>query len=82
MKASIISGWNAMRILRTVMGIVALIFAFIDKDFLLGAAGGLLLGMGIMNISCCGVSGCSVNSHSNRKVTKKGEEEIQYEEVV
>ncbi|MFT3946008.1 MAG: hypothetical protein QM763_03455 [Agriterribacter sp.] len=81
MKASIISGWNAMRILRAAMGIVTLIFAFMDQDFLLGIAGGLLLGMGIMNISCCGVSGCNVHSYSNKAI-KKNKEEIQYEEVV
>ena len=83
MKALLTTGWGFMRILRVGMGTTALIFAFKDHDFMLGAAGGLLLAMGVMKMGCCGVNGCSVNSRPATKTTAKNtEEEIVFEEVV
>ncbi|MFT4017317.1 MAG: hypothetical protein QM668_10170 [Agriterribacter sp.] len=82
MKALLTTGWSFMRILRTGMGIAALIFAIKDHDFMLGIAGGLLLIMGVMNTGCCGVNGCSVNARPAKKsTTKNTREEIAFEEV-
>lgn len=83
MKALLTTSWSFMRVLRVGMGIAALIFAFKDHDYMLGIAGGLLLVMGMMNIGCCGMNGCSVNARPAKKNTaKKTEEEIVFEEVV
>ena len=83
MKTLLTTGWSFMRILRVGMGIAALVFAIKDHDFMLGAAGGFLLVMGVMNIGCCGVNGCSVNTRPSKKsTTKNTEAEIAFEEVV
>ena len=56
----IFTGWNIMRALRLVMGIVAIGQAIAAKEWILGLAGGFLLYMALANIGCCGVNGCAV----------------------
>lgn len=81
MKMLITTGWNFMRILRVSMGLIALMFAFKDQDYILGIAGGLLVVMGVMNIGCCGVNGCSIKVNNSSK-NKSAIEDVKYEEVV
>ncbi|MFT3747434.1 MAG: hypothetical protein QM768_03930 [Agriterribacter sp.] len=71
MKALLTTGWSFMRVLRAGMGIAALVFTFKDHNFIFGIAGGLLLIMGVMNIGCCGINGCSVNTRPAKKGTAK-----------
>lgn len=53
MKA-ILNNWSIMRGLRLVLGIFALVQAFIQKDITLGLLAGFLLLTAIANIGCCG----------------------------
>ncbi len=65
-----------MRGFRFVLGIAALVQAFIQKDITLGLLAGFLLLTAITNIGCCGASGCAVNFKQNKK-----EKEVIYEEL-
>lgn len=67
-----------MRFLRLAVGIYALVQAILTRDYLLGMAGGFLLFMAVMNVGCCGVGGCSVNT---RTYSGTKPQEIEYEEV-
>lgn len=49
-----------MRVLRLVMGIIAIWQAIVSKEWILGLAGGFLLYMALANIGCCGAGGCSI----------------------
>ena len=83
MKAILFTGWNLMRVLRAAMGIAAILFAVKDHDYMLGAAGGLLIIMGVLNIGCCGVGACGIPSNQvAAKDAKNKQEEIRFEEVV
>ena len=75
MKA-ILNNWSIMRGLRLVLGIAALVQAFIQKDILLGLLAAFLLLTAIANIGCCGSNSCVVNFKQNKK-----EKEIIYEEL-
>lgn len=81
MRSLLTTGWSFMRIIRVGMGVAAMIFAFKDHDFILGIAGSFLLLMGVMNIGCCGVNGCSVNARTSPKSDAKNYEETTFEEV-
>ena len=73
------SNWNFMRILILLAGIVALWQAILMKDYLLGAAGIMLMVMSAFNIGCCGTRGCSTNLP--RSGSAEAEKEITYETV-
>ncbi|RYY01075.1 MAG: hypothetical protein EOO53_19845 [Gammaproteobacteria bacterium] len=75
MKA-ILNNWSVMRGLRLLIGIIALVQSFIQKDITLSIIAGFLLVTAIANVGCCGGNGCAVN-FSNRKKEK----EIVYEEL-
>lgn len=69
--------WNFMRALRLALGIFIIVQGIIANEWLLVGMGGLFSLMPLMNIGCCGVSGCSISvSKSNKKT-----EDITYEEV-
>jgi hypothetical protein len=57
---TIIYGWNLMRALRLVFGLVAIGQAIMTRDWILGLAGGFLLFMALANIGCCGAGGCKL----------------------
>lgn len=66
-----------MRVLRLVLGIFIIVQGIMAKEWLLIGLGGLFSLMPLMNIGCCGTSGCNTPiSKSNKKV-----EDITYEEV-
>lgn len=69
--------WNFMRVLRLGLGIFVIVQGIMAKEWLLVGLGGLFSLMPLMNIGCCGVSGCSTPApKSNKKI-----EDITYEEV-
>ncbi|MBN9299138.1 hypothetical protein CMU40_02175 [Elizabethkingia anophelis] len=69
--------WSFMRVLRLALGILIIVQSVIAKDWLFMGAGILFSLMPILNIGCCGTSGCTTPvSKSNKKV-----EEVSYEEV-
>ena len=71
--------WNLFRVIRLILGIGAVIQAIMTVEIVLGIAGALIAGMALLNIGCCGASGCSVPPNGKQKLKK---EEITYEEVV
>jgi hypothetical protein len=69
--------WNFMRLLRLALGIFIIVQGIQTKEWLFVALGGLFSLMPLLNIGCCGASGCNTPvSKSNKKV-----EEISYEEI-
>ena len=69
--------WNFMRVLRLALGIFIIVQGVQAKEWLLVGLGTLFSLMPLMNIGCCGVSGCNTPiSRSNKKL-----EETTYEEV-
>lgn len=66
-----------MRVLRLALGIFIVVQGIMAKEWLLVGLGGLFSLMPLMNIGCCGVSGCNTPiSRSNKKL-----EGTTYEEV-
>lgn len=67
-----------MRVLRLAIGIFIIVQSVITKDWLFVGAGVLFSLIPIMNIGCCGASGCNTPVRkSNRKI-----EEVNYEEIL
>ena len=60
MKTILTTGWHFMRIVRLVLGITWMIFAYIQHDGLIGVAGGFLIFTALFNYGCCGANGCAV----------------------
>ena len=72
-----LKNWDFARLLRLGLGIFIVVQGILTKEWLVVALGSLLSGMALLNLGCCGVSGCAVPV---KKHTKK-EEDIIYEEV-
>lgn len=70
--------WSLMRVLRIVIGGVGLVDAVSRHDMLLGAAGLFLLGMGLFNIGCCGIGGCTTGFN---KAGESAQRDVVFEEV-
>jgi len=69
--------WDLMRVLRLALGIIIIVQGVQAKEWLFVAIGGLFSLMPLLNIGCCGVSGCNTPvSKSDKKV-----EDITYEEI-
>lgn len=69
--------WDLMRVLRLALGIIIIVQGVQAKEWLFVALGGLFSLMPLLNIGCCGASGCNTPvSKSDKKV-----EDITYEEV-
>lgn len=75
---SLLTNWNAMRILRLVLGVVVIVQGVNNGEALYFVLGGMLVLMALANAGCCGAGGCAVDTRSNRV---KEEKEIVYEEV-
>jgi len=70
---NILKNWNVGRIIRLLAGIGLTIYAFASKEYGFFMLAGLFLFQGILNISCCGPSGCSSGETDNQKQVYKGE---------
>lgn len=79
MKNLLFAQWNLFRVIRLILGMGAIIQGIMNVDMMLVIAGIIIGGMAVLNIGCCGTSGCSVPSNRKQKLK---EEEINYEEVV
>jgi hypothetical protein len=75
-----LKSWGLMRVLRLVLGIFAIVQAFITLDIVIGILGLGISGMAFLNVGCCGSNGCSTNS--NTKISKQQITDVEYEEVV
>jgi hypothetical protein len=75
-----LKSWNFMRVLRFIFGGGAIIQALITKDITLGVLGIIVGGMALLNVGCCGTSGCETNlknTNSKNEIT-----DVEFEEVV
>lgn len=69
--------WDLMRVLRLAIGIFIIVQSVVVRDWLFVGAGVLFSLIPIMNIGCCGASGCNTPVRkSNRKI-----KEVNYEEI-
>ncbi len=76
--ATFTTGWNFMRILRLVFGILFAYQAFQHNDKIMGFFSAIFLFQAISNTGCCGTAGCSVS----QPITKNENiEEAVFEEV-
>lgn len=69
--------WDFMRVLRLALGIFIIVQSVITKDWLFVGAGVLFSLMPILNIGCCGASGC--DTPVPKKYKKM--EDITYEDI-
>lgn len=61
-----LKGWNVMRVLRLLMAVL-IIFQGIDaKQWFIVVAGVIFAILPILNVGCCGTTGCNT-SHKNKK---------------
>ncbi len=80
MMKTILAQWNAMRIIRLVLGIVIIVQGIYTNDYAIALLGGLFTLMPLLNIGCCGTNAC--NTNTQRKInTDSKKEEIIFEEV-
>lgn len=56
----VIREWGFMRVLILVMGMIAFVQAYIQKEAVLGIAGSFLLITAFANVVCCSNSSCAV----------------------
>jgi len=69
--------WNFMRILRLALCIFIIVQGVQVQQWLFVGLGGLFSLMPLLNIGCCGVSGCNTPVRKSNQKT----EDITYEEV-
>lgn len=79
MKKVLLTNWYPSRIFRVATGLVAVVYAIMQHDSMLGMAGGFLLFMGMTNTGCCGAGGCNVTTTPKTDTIKH--EHVQFEEV-
>jgi hypothetical protein len=70
-------GWNVFRIIRLLIGMVALVQGIIQKEGLILLAGSWILFGALFNKGCCGSGGCSVPMSKENPG-----KEVEYEEVI
>lgn len=64
---ALLNNWSVMRVIRIIIGIVALVQSVIQRDITLGIIAGFLLLTAIANVGCCGTNNCSVNFNNRKK---------------
>lgn len=74
----LLTNWNAMRVLRLLLGVIIIVQGVSNREALYFVLGGLLVLMALAGAGCCGATGCAVDT---RRRAVKEEKEIVYEEV-
>ncbi|MBS1737914.1 MAG: hypothetical protein JSS98_15125 [Bacteroidetes bacterium] len=69
--------WDFMRVLRLALGIFIIVQGVVARDWLFIGAGVLFSLMPILNIGCCGASGCNTPVRKNTGNV----EDVSYEEI-
>lgn len=77
-KNKLLNNWHIMRWLRLAMGVFIAFQAVQMQSPLAGLIAGILLFQTLMNIGCCGTSGCEVNSETS---DLQDTEEVAFEEI-
>lgn len=73
----ILSGWNIMRMVRLALGIFIIVQGIVTKEWMFALLGVVFAIIPLLNIGCCGTSGCGVPVSKSQKES----EDITYEEV-
>lgn len=68
---NLLQNWDMARIIRLVAGVGIGIYAIVSKDYMFLLLAGLFLFQALLNISCCGASGCSTNDIASQKQVYK-----------
>lgn len=63
----ILKNWDASRILRLILGAIIAIYAISSREYGFLILGGFFLFQAIMNVSCCGASGCYTDKDNSKK---------------
>jgi hypothetical protein len=77
-KSTILTGWNFMRAIRLILGVIIIVQSIQQQRFSFAILGLLFAGMAVFNVGCCGAGGCGVPTRKNNNTTT----DISYEEVV
>lgn len=81
-KQTLLQGWTLVRFIRLGLALIVSYEAFKNYDWMLAVLGALLLIQSLLNVGCCGVSGCDVNQMGNKFASaEKAAEEITFEEI-
>ncbi|MCO6495141.1 MAG: hypothetical protein J5I91_05610 [Bacteroidetes bacterium] len=76
----LLKGWNLMRVLYLVMGILIIIQGVETKEWFVALMGGLLLVMGIFKMGCANTKSCC-NTAISPKKSESNNDEINFEEI-
>jgi hypothetical protein len=75
---TLLTGWNFMRGLRLVLGVIFLMQAIELRDIITGLIATFFLFQAITNTGCCGSNGCAV---PNNKTNIEDIQDVTFEEV-
>lgn len=64
--SNMFSNWDVTRVIRLVAGAAIGIYAIISTDYVFLLLAGMFLMQAVLNISCCGASGCSTNNNQKQ----------------
>jgi hypothetical protein len=78
LKQILFTGWNFIRWLRLIAGVVIAVQGIQLHDAVLGFIGGLFALQALTNTGCCGIGGCAVPA---RKSPVRDAEDAVFEEV-
>ena len=75
---TLLSNWNVARIIRLLLGIGAIAQGATTNEYILIIAGVLIASMAMINVGCCGATGCNIQP---KKGGTNNTKEVIYEEV-
>lgn len=70
---SLFKNWGAARVIRLIIGLGLVCFSFIQHEYLFLIVAAMLLLQAVLNVSCCGVGGCSSAANSSKSSVYKDE---------
>jgi len=81
-KQKILNNWSFMRIVRLILATIILIEAWKNSETLFAIIGGVLFFQSVLNMGCCGSSGCDTDHSQKRKISSEiSKEDVIFEEV-
>lgn len=70
---NLLKNWDVARIIRLLAGIGLGIYAVVSKDYVFLLLAGVFLLQAVLNLSCCGMRGCSAGEVTSQKRVYKNE---------
>jgi len=81
-KNRILKNWGLMRVIRLVLAGVVLTEAFRSNEVILGLLGVILLSQSVLNVGCCGSSGCDIGHNTKKSASyEKTLDDVTFTEV-